>query len=116
MSRKELIIEKLSKQFNPSYLLVEDETKLHHTQGAKETHFKIIIVSTAFANQALIKRHRQIYELLEMKPADSLHALSLLTLTEEEWARRQNSPLKASPPCRGGFAQEKANRDKEASR
>ena len=51
-----------------------------------ETHFKIEIVSSAFAGLNTVKRHRLIYGLLQDELAGSVHALSLVTRAPEEEA------------------------------
>lgn len=50
-------------------------------------HFQAVIVSPAFAGKPPIQRHRMVYSLLEERiHSDELHALSMRTLTPEQWA------------------------------
>lgn len=50
-------------------------------------HFQALIVSSAFEGKSSIQRHRMVYALLqEQIQADILHALSMRTLTPEQWA------------------------------
>ena len=53
-------------------------------------HFEALIVSEAFAGMGLLARHRRVKDILKAHFDDgSLHALSMKTLTAEEWAARQ---------------------------
>lgn len=76
-------------QLSPILLEITDQSYLHtnHFEQAKaaETHFKIKIVSKAFNNLSLIKRHKIIYNLLAKELATSIHALSLNTISEDEF-------------------------------
>lgn len=50
-------------------------------------HFQALIVSPAFEGKNSIQRHRMVYALLqEQIETDVLHALSMRTLTPEQWA------------------------------
>lgn len=89
----------------PVHLDVINESHAHNVAAGSETHFKVIVVSRAFAGQPLIKRHRTLNTLLKPQLDGPVHALSLHTLTPEEWlARGQQVP--DSPPCRGGMLRE----------
>ncbi len=53
-------------------------------------HFQALIVSPAFAGKPPIQRHRMVYALLEEHiNSDVLHAISMRTLTPEQWAAEQ---------------------------
>ncbi|MGD8430238.1 MAG: BolA/IbaG family iron-sulfur metabolism protein [Ectothiorhodospiraceae bacterium] len=50
-------------------------------------HFQALIVSSEFDGVSLLKRHRMVYDILqEHIDADVLHAISMRTLTPEQWA------------------------------
>ena len=86
--------------FETEYLQVENESHMHNVAPGSESHFKVTIVSDSFADQMLIKRHRQVNQTL----ADELqriHALALHTYSPEEWRERQGK-VADSPHCRGG--------------
>lgn len=52
-------------------------------------HWFAIIVSSAFAGKRLIARHQMVYAALgERLQNDEVHALSMKTLTPEEWAQQ----------------------------
>lgn len=49
-------------------------------------HFEAVIVSRAFAGQSRVKRHQLVYGALGDRMREEIHALSMKTLTPEEWA------------------------------
>lgn len=81
---------RLRDQFQPERLEVINESHLHaghhHTEsdhhatfnGEGETHFRIRIVSSAFAGQSRLARHRAVNALLEDELAPGrVHALAI---------------------------------------
>jgi stress-induced morphogen len=52
-----------------------------------ETHFRVEVVSEAFAGKNLVARHRQVYALLGAELKGGVHALALKTKTPEEVGR-----------------------------
>ncbi|MCC5810261.1 MAG: BolA/IbaG family iron-sulfur metabolism protein [Ectothiorhodospiraceae bacterium] len=53
-------------------------------------HFQAVIVSPAFQGKPLLQRHRLVYSVLEQHiHSDELHALSMQTLTPEQWEAAQ---------------------------
>ncbi|MBK5967514.1 MULTISPECIES: BolA family protein [Thiorhodovibrio] len=101
MPRKERIEEILSQQTAPEHLAVIDESHMHAVPAGAESHFKLVVVSEAFAGESLIKRHRRINGLLREEFDQGLHALAIHAFTPAEWRERgQDAP--ASPKCRGG--------------
>ena len=101
MKRKNRIETRLHQAFNPWFLEVKDETHMHNAPEDGESHFKITLVSSQFAGQPLIKRHRQINNLLSEEFATGIHALALHAYTPEEWFEKGGQPVE-SPPCEGG--------------
>ena len=58
-----------------------------HVQVAGDgQHFQAVIVSTAFAGLSRIKRHQLVYGALGDKMREEIHALSMQTLTPDEWS------------------------------
>ena len=51
-------------------------------------HFNAVIVSPAFAGKRLIQRHQIVYAALGDRMREEIHALSMKTLTPEEWQGR----------------------------
>ena len=49
-------------------------------------HFFATIVSEAFVGKRLIQRHQLVYQALGDRMREEIHALSMKTLTPEEWA------------------------------
>lgn len=81
MSRSERIHDILSKSFQPTELDVKDESHLHAGHaGARpegETHFRVHIVSDAFAELSRVQRHRVIMMALQSEFDTGLHALAV---------------------------------------
>jgi acid stress-induced BolA-like protein IbaG/YrbA len=48
-------------------------------------HFSAVIVSPAFAGKRAIQRHQLVYAALGERMREEIHALSMKTLTPEEW-------------------------------
>ena len=81
------IAEKLQVALKPISLEVIDESRKHagHAHVVSragtaatpgETHFRIKVVSDAFAGTSRVDRHRTINDLLGAEVADSMHALA----------------------------------------
>jgi len=51
-------------------------------------HFEAVIVSAAFADKRLIARHQLVYAALGDRMRAEIHALSMKTLTPQEWASK----------------------------
>lgn len=89
MSIKSTIEQKLSTAFQPERLEVVNESHLHaghhHTDGGHEetfdgegeTHFRVRIVSQAFAGKSRVERHRAVNDLLVPELKAGLHALAI---------------------------------------
>jgi BolA family transcriptional regulator, general stress-responsive regulator len=81
MTIRDRIFERLTKAFAPSGLDVTDESHLHAGHGAHrpegETHFRVHIVSQAFAGKGRIARHRMVNETLASELQDGVHALAI---------------------------------------
>ena len=80
------------------HLEVANERHGHHVPAGSETHFKVVLVSTDFAQQSRVARHRRVNALLADEFAAGMHALAIHTYTPAEWqARHGEAPM--SPPC-----------------
>jgi acid stress-induced BolA-like protein IbaG/YrbA len=51
------------------------------------SHFEAVIVSNAFAGKRLIQRHQLVYSALGDRMREEIHALSMKTLTPEEFQK-----------------------------
>ena len=48
-------------------------------------HFQALIVSRQFAGRSRVQRHQLVYAALGSRMREEIHALSMRTLTPEEW-------------------------------
>jgi acid stress-induced BolA-like protein IbaG/YrbA len=48
-------------------------------------HFQALIVSRQFAGRSRVQRHQLVYAALGGRMREEIHALSMRTLTPEEW-------------------------------
>ncbi|MCH8090893.1 MAG: BolA/IbaG family iron-sulfur metabolism protein [Proteobacteria bacterium] len=101
MSMRQNIETKIVAELSPEHLEVIDESHMHSVPPGAESHFKLIIVSGMFAGEPLIRRHQRVNSILAAELNGGLHALSLRTLTAEEWQKKGGETV-ASPPCLGG--------------
>ncbi|NNE86007.1 MAG: BolA family transcriptional regulator [Alphaproteobacteria bacterium] len=81
MNRLERIRRILDEALSPTVLEVFDDSHLHagHS-GAREggeTHYRLEIVSAAFADKSRVARERMIHGLLADEFSNGLHALSI---------------------------------------
>lgn len=91
---------KLRERLEPSVLEVINESPTHNVPPGSENHFKVIVVSAAFAGKTLVERHRLVYEALADELRDGVHALSVTSRSPEEW--QSSASVNDSPPCHGG--------------
>jgi BolA family transcriptional regulator, general stress-responsive regulator len=83
VSMQERIHSRLAAALAPTRVDVVDESAQHagHS-GARaggETHYRVDILSPAFAGKSRVQRHRLVYEALSAEIADGVHALALVT-------------------------------------
>jgi BolA protein len=81
MRVSDTITKKLQEAFTPESIDVVDESHLHeghagHRPGG-QTHFRVYIVSQAFAGKSRIDRHRMINTVLAGDLAGGVHALAI---------------------------------------
>lgn len=78
----------LTRAFDPTRLSIVDESHRHAGHaGARaegESHFRVEIVSNAFAGKSRVERQRMVYAALAEEMARDIHALQLATLTPSE--------------------------------
>ena len=48
-------------------------------------HFQALVVSSQFAGRSRVQRHQLVYAALGDRMREEIHALSMRTLTPEEW-------------------------------
>ena len=56
--------------------------------GDDGVHFEALVVSPAFTGLTRVRRHQLIYAALGERMREEIHALSLRTLSPEEWDGR----------------------------
>ena len=88
MRTAEIIADKLNTALAPTKLDIVDESSQHAGHvGARpegETHFRVRIVTAAFAGKTRVDRQRLVYQILSEELAGGVHALALATLSPEE--------------------------------
>ena len=58
-------------------------------ESADDTHFEARVVSPAFDGKRALLRHQMVYATLGERMGREIHALSLRTLTPDEWRRER---------------------------
>lgn len=83
MTTKTKIEEKLTRAFAPTSLIVTDESDRHigHSgwKEGGETHFRVEVVSQAFAGKSRVEAHRLVNEALAEELNNGIHALAIKT-------------------------------------
>ena len=77
----------LEKSFQPTELLIKDQSHLHAGhEGAKDGkgHFDVTIVSAAFAGVNRVQRHRMVYDALRKLLETDIHALRIKAFAPSE--------------------------------
>lgn len=83
MNRVEAIRERLA-VLKPTRLEIEDDSAKHagHKSAGGGGHYRLTIVSDAFAGKSLVERHRLVYEILDdLLKRNEIHALSIKAST-----------------------------------
>ena len=100
LTSEELIHSILQDELLPEYLEVVNESSQHNVPPNSESHFKVVIVSSAFDEKSRIQRHQMINAILKDALKGPIHALSIQAHTVAEWEERSGSVLR-SPDCIG---------------
>ena len=67
---------------------IESGLECEHVEVAGDGHhFEAIIVSAAFRGKSKIQQHQLVYMALGDRMREEIHALSMRTLTPEEWGK-----------------------------
>lgn len=96
MSLEQQLIERLQ-TLAPTHLEVVNESAGHGGYfPGKESHFKAVIVSAAFAGLRLVQRHQKVYAVAgDLLSPGQIHALAIHAFLPEEWKDQDTS----SPEC-----------------
>lgn len=88
MSAETRLREKLIVALTPVRLDIINESELHaghrSSPGTGESHFRILIVSEAFAGKSRVERHRMVNSALGDEVGGRIHALALSTYAPGE--------------------------------
>ena len=106
MGVQENIEQKLAESLIPAHLQVINESHMHNVPPGSESHFKVVIVTDAFDGVSRVQRHQQVNGILAKELQDDIHALSMQTMTPDEWAARGGQVME-SPECLGGSKHDK---------
>jgi BolA protein len=101
MKIQQSIESKITADFSPFFLLVENESHMHSVPANSETHFKLTLVSDSFFNKRKVARHQAVYRTLAQELAGEVHALTMHLYTNAEWSQT-NEQTPDSPQCLGG--------------
>jgi BolA protein len=78
----------LREQLEADHVTLIDESHLHAGHvGAREGggHFRAVIVAKCFEGKSAVERQRLVYAALAEQMGSDIHALSMRTLTPEQW-------------------------------
>ena len=101
MNVHKTIEQKISEALSPTHLQVINESHMHNVPPGSESHFKLVVVTDTFSGVPRVRRHQTVNGILKDELAGPVHALSMETLTMEEWERK-GGVVRASPDCLGG--------------
>jgi acid stress-induced BolA-like protein IbaG/YrbA len=68
---------------------IEENLDCQHLEVTGDGHhFEALIVSEAFRGKSRVQQHQLVYRALGERMREEIHALSMRTLTPEDWAGR----------------------------
>ena len=68
---------------------IEENLACEHVEVIGDgQHFEAVIVSAAFRDKNRVQQHQIVYRALGERMREEIHALSMRTLTPEQWAER----------------------------
>jgi BolA family transcriptional regulator, general stress-responsive regulator len=79
----------LQAALSPVHVEVVDESHLHAGHAGARSgggHYRVLVVSEAFAGKAPLARHRLVNALFAEELRHAIHALALTTMTPDEWS------------------------------
>ena len=86
-NRQDQIRKELEKHFQPTELLIKDQSQLHAGhEGARDGkgHFDVTIVSQKFDGINRLQRHRMVYDALRKLIETDIHALRIKAFAPSE--------------------------------
>ena len=89
MARREIIHQLLTQALHPEVLEVSDESHLHkdhaHSHPHGESHFRVLVVASAFDGLSRLARQRRIHALLPQLASGDIHAMVMRLYTPPEY-------------------------------
>jgi len=68
---------------------IQDNLACEHVEVAGDgQHFEAVIVSAEFRDKNRVQQHQIVYRALGERMREEIHALSMRTLTPEQWAEQ----------------------------
>lgn len=101
MSVQEQLETQLQAAFSPQWLELANESHMHSVPANSETHFRLVMASSAFEGKRAVARHQLVYKELAALLAGPIHALAMHLYDPREWQERAHE-APASPDCLGG--------------
>jgi BolA protein len=95
LDRRSLIETRLRERLDADPVVVVDESHRHAGHAGARSgggHFRAVIVSPRFEGKSAVERQRMVYAALAGEMGSEIHALSMQTLTREEWRARPPEP------------------------
>lgn len=83
-------ITSLLSPLSPKKVSIINESHMHAGKNT-ESHFKLIIVSSAFSERSLLERQRMVQKLLK-EVFELVHAISIFCYTPDEEGKVESSP------------------------
>ncbi len=91
MDRRARIEAALRERLEADHVTLVDESHLHAGHAvAREGggHFRAVIVARCFEGKSAVERQRLVYDALAEQMGSEIHALSMRTLTPEQWVEQ----------------------------
>jgi BolA protein len=104
MDRRARIEATLRRELAADPVDVVDESHLHAGHAGARAgggHFRALVVSARFEGQSAVERQRMVYAALADLMGREIHALSLATLTPEQWRERSQGAIPTRPAGSG---------------
>ncbi len=102
MSLQRQMEAKLALGLAPERLRLDNESHMHAVAPGSETHFNLIIVSSAFEGLPRVDRQRRVYAIVADEMRAGVHALTMKTLTPAEYDAAGGEVENPAPKCLGG--------------
>ena len=96
-----LLRSRITVALSPTHLELVNESYKHNVPSGSESHFKVLVVSSAFEGRSLLDRHRLVND--AVRGADAalpVHALSIQAKTPAQW--EAGAAMHSTPNCKGG--------------